>query len=64
MKIKIKSYNGELPDYLTIDKEYGVLEYYEDVDGFSIVDDQEDKIYTLRTSTRHLDGGEWEIVEC
>ena len=63
MKIKIKSYNGELPDYLTLDKEYEVLEYYEDVDSFYIVDDQEDEIYTLRTSTHHLNGGEWEIVE-
>ena len=63
MKIKIKSYNGELPNYLTLDKEYEVLECDDDVDGFSIVDDQGAIIYTLRTSIRHLDGGEWEIVE-
>lgn len=62
MKIKIKSFNGELPSYLTLGKEYKVEEWYEDFTCY-ILDDDGDEIFTLINNTNHLDGGSWEVVE-
>lgn len=60
MKVKIKTYNGDLP-YLTPEKEYEVIERYE----FSFVI-QADKYGTnllcLLEDCDHLNGGSWEIV--
>ena len=62
MKVKIKSFNGELPNYFTIGKEYEVKEWYED-SNFYIVDDDGDEIFTKINSNSHLNGGSQEIVE-
>ena len=64
MKVKIKSFNGELPEYLTLGKEYkvvtpmnylGLAQIYTD-DGFLC------DIQLLRKSNR-LNGGYWELIE-
>ncbi len=61
MKIKIKSYNGELPDYLTLDKEYEFtpLKSY---CGLVTVDNGLE-YFTYLVGTSHLQGGSWEVVE-
>lgn len=60
MKVRIKIFNGELPDYLTLGKFYEVLNG--DELGCDIVDDVGDilRIYPLCSS--HLNDGSWEIV--
>lgn len=61
MKIKIKSFNGELPSYLTVGKEYfatvsmGVF--------IEMVDDEGEEIACLINHCLHLNGGSWEVVE-
>lgn len=64
MKVKIKSFNGELPEYLTLGKVYDVVNdcgnfgIYVDIvgdDGFLVFLDIDD--------CSHLNGGSWEIVE-
>jgi len=64
MKVKIKSYNGELVEYLTYGKEYEVVELDYDSFGFTIEDDEGSEIYTLFSDTFHLNGGDWEEVKC
>ena len=63
MKIRIKTYNGELPSYLSVDKSYevvtpmnylGLAQIYTD-DGF-LCDVQ------LLSESRRLNGGSWEVV--
>lgn len=61
MKIKIKSFNGELPDYLTEGKVYEVL--YRVWDGMYLINN--DKMKGVVIDMDHcaqLDGGEWEVV--
>ncbi len=63
MKIKIKTFNGELPDYLVEDKSYELME------GYIINDDIFAKvemgmvipIHSSLKNCRHLNGGTWEI---
>lgn len=64
MKIRIKSYNGDLPYYLTVGKVYevvtpmnylGIAQIYSDF-GF-LCDVQ------LLSESRRLNGGSWEVVE-
>lgn len=64
MKVKIKSFNGELPSYLSADKTYevvrpmnylGIAQIYTD-DGY-LCDVQ------LLSESMRLNGGSWEIVE-
>lgn len=61
MKVKIKSFNGVLPEYLTVGKEYEV------VDGkypyFDIIDDCNENVYIDVNDCDHLNGGSWEVVE-
>lgn len=59
MKVKIKSYNGELP-YLTLEKEYEVIE----ASGilFIISTDKHENIMCTFNDCYHLNGGSWEIV--
>ena len=62
MKVKIKTYNGELPSYLTSEKEYEVIWQY----GHGVVDVIADNKITTTIDINdcyHLDGGSWEIVE-
>lgn len=59
MKVKIKSYNGDLP-YLTPEKEYDVI----DVSGifFIIRADKHGNIMCTFNDCDHLNGGSWEII--
>lgn len=64
MKIKIKEFNGDLPDYLTLGKTYdvvtpmnylGLAQIY--TDDNCLCDVQ------LLSESMRLNGGSWEIVE-
>lgn len=61
MKIKIKNFNGELPDYLTMGKVYdfnktGLKSGY-------IYYDDGSYDYIFIDKSNHLNGGSWEIVD-
>lgn len=61
MKVKIKSFNGELPYYLTLHKEYEL-----DVNIIGngwIIDDSGIECYIRMDDCSHLNDGSWEIVE-
>lgn len=63
MKVRIKSFNGELPEYLTEGKVY-------DVDSISktgclfwaFCDDSQLDCF-LFSECGHLNGGSWEVIE-
>lgn len=60
MKIKIKTYNGELPSYLTVGKVY---EVWGDDGWYSqIFDDENDMCQISMDNCDRLNGGEWEVV--
>ena len=59
MKVKIKSYNGEL-SYLTPEKEYEVIEESEKF--FVVRADKHGNIMCRFNDCYHLNGGSWEIV--
>lgn len=63
MKVRIKSVCGELPEYLTMSKEYRVSGRNV-FNEFLIRDDNRNRIY-IHSSTIdhiHLNGGSWEII--
>lgn len=61
MRIKIKTYNGELPSYLTVGKVYNVIKKIT-IDGqvfFNIIADNG----VMASVCRHdLNGGSWKVV--
>lgn len=61
MKVKIKSYYGELPEYLTFGKVYE-FQNLTSYCGLVIVDNGGD-YFTYLKGSAHLGGGSWEIVE-
>ena len=63
MKIKIKNFNGELPQYLNKDKQY-VIEYISG-DSYFITTGFDDPEYISVTmdNCKHLNGGSWEFKE-
>lgn len=64
MKVRIKTFNGELPDYLTIKKIYIVGQFIENGCQMPyIIDDLDDKSFIDINRCTHLNGGSWEIVE-
>lgn len=63
MKVKIKSFNGELPDYLTVGKLYEVFDYEYENDFGYLFDDECVEITFKQHGSQHLNGGSWEIVE-
>lgn len=65
MKIKIKSFNGELPDYLTVGTDYEVVEseYLGFYNLHSVYDDEDVIRVVSTTGCDYLNGGSWEIVE-
>ena len=62
MKVKINTYNGELPDYLTEDKEY-VFTISNNGKGGALVNDYGDETYINLEWSSHLNGGSWGIVK-
>ena len=60
MKVKIKSFNGQLPSYLTVGRVYSVFSF----NGSSalIRTDEGDLIFTEIRGAYHLNGGSWEVV--
>ena len=63
MKVKIKSFNGELPSYLTVGKEYEVVNWYGvAIKNPMIIDDLGDEIAIVVSKSSHLNGGSWEVV--
>lgn len=61
MKIKIKSYNGELPNYLTLNKEYE-CEVSASKRGAIFVDDNGELCAVKIKKSCHLNGGDWELI--
>ena len=61
MKIKIKSFNGELPDYFTIDKVYEAKHRSEHT--FFLDDDEGYMLLCLYDNCPNLNGGSWEVVD-
>ena len=62
MKVKIKSFNGEFPDYFTLDKVYEAKHRSEHT--FFLDDDEGNMFMCLYHACPNLNGGEWEVVEC
>lgn len=60
MKIKIKSFNGELPSYLTVGKVYEVVSIVGKC--CEITDDCNDSIIVNPHCSLFLEGGSWEVV--
>ena len=62
MKVKIKSFNGELPDYLTLGKVYEFEKW--DDDGFGGIQDDIGLGLMINTEVcDFLNGGSWEVLE-
>ena len=65
MKIKIKTYNGELPSYLTVGKVYEIEHIDSNCGRFIISDldgDDDDYIVVSMIDCKHLNDGAWEVV--
>ena len=62
MKVKIKSFNGELPSCFREGVEY-VVDDTDDLDGGWVFDDDGEEHYILINGCSYLNGGSWEIVE-
>ena len=65
MKVKIKSFNGNLPNYLTLGKLYEVIGNNFDLASglYYILDDYNDSCLIYLEDCSYLNGGEWEIVD-
>lgn len=61
MKIRIKTYNGELPSYLTVGKVYEVVLFSIHEDPKFITDDNFFLTVDMDDSSA-LNGGSWEVV--
>ena len=62
MKVKIKSFNGVLEDFLTLNKSYLVQEVL-DICLLSVKDDDGDKLIIYTEDCAFLNGGSWEVVD-
>lgn len=65
MKIRIKTYNGELPSYLTVGKVYEIEHIDSNGGRFIISDldgDDDDYIVVSMIDCKHLNDGAWEVV--
>lgn len=61
MKVKIKTYNGALPSYFTLGKEYIVVD---DMHESAVIrDDKLNEVDIMFFNCPHLNGGLWEVVE-
>lgn len=61
MKIRIKTYNGELPSYLTVGKVYE-CESSQNGLGVTFINDNGDSSYASLEGSCHLNGGSWEVI--
>lgn len=61
MKVKIKSFNGELPEYLTLEKEYDFT-ISDSGKGGLLINDFADETYINLDCSAHLNDGSWEVV--
>lgn len=61
MKVKIKHFNDELPEYLTLGKHYDVT-LFDNCNGGRIVNDFGDESSINFACSAHLNEGSWEIV--
>lgn len=61
MKVKIKTYNGKLPSYLTVGKVYCVT-HIESLTTVRVKDDLNNSIVVRLDSCAFLNGGSWEVV--
>ena len=61
MKIRIKTYNGELPSYLTLGKVYDFKEWGLGIGGLIKTDDNYE-IHVQMLNCDDLNGGSWEVV--
>ena len=61
MKIRIKTYNGELPSYFTVGKVYEATPSQSGL-GATFFNDDGDESYATLHNSAHLDGGSWEVV--
>lgn len=62
MKVKIKSFNGELPSCFSEGVDY-VVDNTDDLDGGYAYGDDGEYHYILMNECSYLNGGSWEIVE-
>lgn len=60
MKVKIKSFNGELSEWFTVDKIYDAQSRSEHT--FLVEDDEGDLWVCLLNNCPNLNGGSWEVV--
>ena len=58
MKIRIKTYNGELPSYLTMGKEYTVINVTDCFNRTLLINSG---IEIHINNCEHLNGGSWEV---
>ena len=63
MKVKIKSFNGELPSCFSEGVEYAVDNTVIDLDGGWVFGDDGEDHYILINGCSYLNGGSWEIVK-
>lgn len=63
MKVRIKSFNGELPSYLTLGKEYEVVDNLSEHVVSCIGDDGFRFDACINGISQRLNGGSWEIVD-
>lgn len=59
MKIRIKTYNGELPSYLTMGEEYAAINVVDCFDRTLLINGG---IEIHINNCEHLNGGSWEII--
>lgn len=62
MKVRIKNFNGDLPDYLTVVKEYEVVKEYGSESSFTIKLSNDHLAYIRLENCGYLNGGSWEVV--
>ena len=60
MKIKIKSFNGDLPYYLSENKEYEIEYLSGDSIFITTGFDDPEYISVTKENCKHLNGGSWE----
>ena len=65
MKVKIKSFNGELPSYLTVGKEYELQQTIKNRVISRIINDRGQRIciHLGEDGCFYLNYGSWEVIE-